>query len=74
MAAAARPGDHDRSSLTSHKETVFAMSPDPYRQDDAQSGPPMDQGSPGATRAANLLVGVTMALLLVALAVVVMLA
>jgi hypothetical protein len=50
------------------------MSHDPYRQDDAQSGPLMDQGSPGATRAANLLVGVTMALLLIALAVVVMLA
>ena len=50
------------------------MSHNPYRQDDAQSGPPMDQGSPGATRAANLLVGVTGALLLIALAVVVMLA
>jgi len=34
----------------------------------------MDQGSPGAERAANLLVGVTAALLLIALAVVVMLA
>jgi hypothetical protein len=36
--------------------------------------PPVDQGSPGAARAANLLVGVMVALLLIALAVVVMLA
>jgi hypothetical protein len=50
------------------------MSHDPYRQDDAQSTPSMDQGSPGAERAANLLVGSTVALLLIALAVVVMLA
>ena len=47
---------------------------DPHRQHDAPSGPPVDQGSTGAARAANLLVGVTMALLLIALAVVVMLA
>ncbi len=50
------------------------MSHDPHRQHDAPSGPPADQGSPGAARAANLLVWVTMALLLIALAVVVMLA
>ena len=50
------------------------MSHDPHHRHDAPSDPPMDQGSPGATRAANLLVGVTMALLLIALAVVVALA
>jgi hypothetical protein len=41
---------------------------------DAPSGPTMDQGSPQAARAANLLVGATIALLLIALAVVVALA
>jgi hypothetical protein len=51
-----------------------AMSHDPQQQHDAPSGPPVDQGSPEAARAANLLVGVTVALLLIALAVVVMLA
>jgi hypothetical protein len=50
------------------------MSHDPQQQHDAPSGPPVDQGSPEAARAANLLVGVTVALLLIALAVVVMLA
>jgi hypothetical protein len=50
------------------------MSHDPQQQHDAASGPPVDQGSPGAARAANLLVGVMVALLLIALAVVVMLA
>jgi hypothetical protein len=52
----------------------FAMSHDPQQQHDAPSGPPVDQGSPEAARAANLLVGVTVALLLIALAVVVVLA
>ena len=50
------------------------MSYDPQQQHDAPSGPPMDQGPPGRRAAANLLVGVTVALLLIALAVVVMLA
>ena len=50
------------------------MSHNPQQHHDARSGPPVDQGSPEAARAANLLVGVTAALLLIALAVVVMLA
>ena len=50
------------------------MSYDPQQQHDAASGRPLDHGSPGAARAANLLVGVTVAVLLIALAVVVMLA
>jgi hypothetical protein len=50
------------------------MSYDPQQQHDAASGPPVDQGSAGAARAANLLVGVTVAVLLIALAVVVTLA
>jgi hypothetical protein len=50
------------------------MSHDPHHHHDGPSDPPMDQGSPGAARTANLLVGVTMALLLIALAVVVALA
>ena len=50
------------------------MSHDPQQQHDAASGPPVDQGPAGAARAANLLVGVTVAVLLIALAVVVMLA
>jgi hypothetical protein len=58
----------------SHNEEKVAMSHDPQQQHDAPSGPPVDQGSPEAARAANLLVGVTVALLLIALAVVVMLA
>jgi hypothetical protein len=50
------------------------MSYDPQQQQDAPSGPPVDQGPPEAARAANLLVGVTVAVLLIALAVVVTLA
>jgi hypothetical protein len=58
----------------SPNEEKLATSHDPQQQHDAASGPPVDQGSPGAARAANLLVGVMVALLLIALAVVVMLA
>jgi hypothetical protein len=58
----------------SQNKEKLAMSYDPQQQHDAASGPPLDQGPPGAARAANLLVGVTVALLLIALAVVVMLA
>ncbi len=50
------------------------MSYDSQQQHDAASGPPLDQGLPGAARAANLLVGVTVVALLIALGVVVMLA
>ena len=50
------------------------MSYDPQQQHDAASARPVDQGPPGAGRAANLLVGVTVVVLLLALAVVVMLA
>jgi hypothetical protein len=50
------------------------MSYDPQQPYDAASGPPLDQGPPGAARAANLLVGVSVVLLLIALAVVVTLA
>ena len=50
------------------------MSYDPQQQHDAHAGPPLAQGPPGAARAANLLVGVTVVVLLIALAVVVMLA
>jgi hypothetical protein len=50
------------------------MSYDPQHQHDVASGPPLDQGRPGAARAANLVVGVTVIALLIALGVVVMLA
>ena len=50
------------------------MSYDPQQQHDAPTGLPLDQGPPGAARAANLLVGVTVVVLLIALGVVVMLA
>ena len=50
------------------------MSHDSQHHDDAPSGGPMEQGSPEAARAANLLVGITVAVLLIALAVVVALA
>ena len=47
------------------------MPHDSHHHHDAPPAPPIEQGSP---RAANLLVGVTVALLLIALAVVVALA
>jgi hypothetical protein len=47
---------------------------DTQQQQDAASGPRVDQGAPGAARAANLLVGTTVVVLLIALAVVVVLA
>lgn len=72
MGTAPDSGDHDRSP-TRNKEKL-AMSYDSQQQHDAASGPPRDQGPPGAARAANLLVGVTVLALLIALAVVVMLA
>ena len=50
------------------------MSYDPQQQHDAPAGPPVDRGPAGAAAAANLLVGVTVVVLLIALAVVVMLA
>jgi hypothetical protein len=50
------------------------MSLDPHHHHDAPSRRATDEGSPQATRAANLLVGVIMALLLIALGVVVALA
>jgi hypothetical protein len=52
----------------------LAMSYDPQQQHDAPAGPPVDQGPAGAAAAANLLVGVTVVALLIALGVVVMLA
>jgi hypothetical protein len=71
MGTARDSGDHGRSPLAKEK---LAMSYDPQQQHDASAGPPLGQGPPGAARAANLLVGVTVAVLLIALAVVVMLA
>jgi hypothetical protein len=50
------------------------MSHDSQHHDDAPLRRPMEQGSPESTRAANLLVGIAVALLLIALAVVVSLA
>jgi hypothetical protein len=50
------------------------MSLDPHHHHDAPSGSRTDEGSPEAARAANLLVGVMVALLLIALGVVVALA
>ena len=50
------------------------MSLDPHHHHDTPSRRATDEGSPEAARAANLLVGVTVALLLIALAVVVTLA
>jgi hypothetical protein len=73
MGTARDSGDHGRSPHSQDKEKL-AMSYDPPQQHDAASGPPVDQGPPGAARAANLLVGVTVAVLLIALAVVVTLA
>ena len=73
MGTARDSGDHGRSPTRRNKEKL-AMSYDPQQQHDAPAGPPLAQGPPGAARAANLLVGVTVAVLLIALAVVVMLA
>jgi hypothetical protein len=50
------------------------MSHDSQHHHDASSGGPMEQGSRESARAANLLVGITVAVLLIALAVVVALA
>jgi hypothetical protein len=50
------------------------MSHDSEHHRGAPSGRPVEQGSPEAARAANLLVGIAVALLLIALAVVVALA
>jgi hypothetical protein len=50
------------------------MSLDPHHHHDTPSRRATDEGSPEAARAANLLVGVTVALLLIALGVVVALA
>jgi hypothetical protein len=50
------------------------MSHDSQHHHDASSGGPMELGSPESARAANLLVGITVAVLLIALAVVVALA
>jgi hypothetical protein len=50
------------------------MSHDSEHHRGAPSGRPVEQGSPAAARAANLLVGIAVALLLIALAVVVALA
>ena len=47
------------------------MSLDPHRHHDTPSGPVTDEGSPESARAANLLVGVMVALLLIALGVIV---
>jgi hypothetical protein len=58
----------------SQNKEKLAMSYDPQHQQGPASGPPVDQGPRGAARAANLLVGITMVVLLIALAVVVMLA
>jgi hypothetical protein len=49
------------------------MSHEPHHHHEAPSGPPMDHSTESA-RAANLVVGITVALLLIALAVVVALA
>jgi hypothetical protein len=50
------------------------MSHDSHHHDDVRSSSPTDHGLPQAARAANLLVGITVALLLIVLAVVVVLA
>jgi hypothetical protein len=50
------------------------MSHDSQQHHDASAGGPMEQGSREATRAANMLVGIAVAVLLIALAVVVALA
>ena len=50
------------------------MSHDSHHHDDVQTSSPMDHGSPESARAANLLVGIAVALLLIVLAVVVVLA
>jgi hypothetical protein len=50
------------------------MSLDPHHHHDTPSGPLTDEGSPEGARAANLLVGVMTALLLIALGVIVALA
>jgi hypothetical protein len=74
MVAAAVLGDHDRSPTRRTRRT-FAMSLDPHHHHDTPpSGPLTDEGSPEGARAANLLVGVMTALLLIALGVIVALA
>ena len=50
------------------------MSHDSHHHDDVPTSSSIDRGSPESARAANLLVGITVALLLIVLAVVVALA
>jgi hypothetical protein len=50
------------------------MSPEPLHRHDTPSAPPAEDASSRAARAANILVGVTIAVLLIALAAVVALA
>ena len=50
------------------------MSHDSHHHDDVPTSLPMDHGSPQSARAANVVVGITVALLLIVLAVVVVLA
>jgi hypothetical protein len=47
---------------------------DPHRHYDSPSSPPIHQGSSRAARAANLLVGATAALLLIALGLIIVVA
>jgi hypothetical protein len=73
MGTAADPGDHHKSPNSRKRRTV-AMSHDSQHHHDAPSGRPIDEGSPESARAANLVVGIAVALLLIALGVVVALA
>jgi hypothetical protein len=72
MGTAADPGDHHGFPTRLARRTL-AMSHEPHHHHEAPSGPPMDHSTESA-RAANLVVGITVALLLIVLAVVVALA
>jgi hypothetical protein len=73
MGTTADPGDHHGFPTRLARRTL-AMSHDSHHHDDVPTSSPMDHGSPQSARAANLLVGIAVALLLIALAVVVALA
>ena len=72
MGTTVDPGDHHEFST--RLGGPLAMSHHSHHHDDVQTSPPTDHGSPESARAANLLVGIAVALLLIVLAVVVALA
>jgi hypothetical protein len=73
MGTTADLGDHHGFPTRLARRTL-AMSHDSHHHDDVPPSSPTDHGLPQAARAANVVVGITVALLLIMLAVVVVLA